>query len=137
MLNLATFREKEDGAAAVEAALLLPVVIVLIMGTLEASLTFYTFTEMHHRTRDFVRRVAVGSLTPAQAEAELGSSLPRWVSRHASVEVSETDPTDPEGNVITASISVPIRNASPFPFFSDRVDAEMTAANSMKQEKAP
>lgn len=137
MQILKTFRKKDDGAAAIEAALILPVAILLILGTLEASLTFYTFTEMQHKTRDFVRRVAVGSLSTAQAEAALGSELPAWASSFASVAVTETDPTDPQTNIITASISVPIRHASPFPFFSERVEADMTAVNSMKQEWAP
>jgi Flp pilus assembly pilin Flp len=137
MRALTAFGKEEDGAAAIEAALILPVAIFLIMGALEASLTFYTFTEMQHRTRDFVRRVAVGSLTPAQAEAELGSSLPSWASAYATAEVTETDPGNPEVNIITASITVPIRHGSPLTFFSEPLDADMTAANSMKQERVP
>lgn len=134
---LRAFATDEDGVAAIEAALILPLVILLVMGTLEASFTFYTYTEMQHRTRDFVRRVAVGSLTPTQAKADLGSSLPSWASKHAEVDVSQTHPSDPALNIITASISVPIRYASPLPFFSDRIDGVMTAANAMKQERAP
>lgn len=134
---LRNFGRKQDGVVAVEAAIILPVVILLIMGTLEASLTFYTFTEMQHQTRDLVRRVAVGSLTPAQAEEKLASSLPTWASQYATADVTETDPGNTRANIITASVSVPIRHGSPLSFFFDRMEAQMTAANSMKQEQAP
>lgn len=137
MRLLRTFGKKEDGAVAVEAAIILPIAIFLMVGTLEASLTFYTFTEMQHHTRDFVRRVAVGSLTPAQAEEKLASSLPTWASGHATADVTETHPGNTRANIITASISVPIRHGSPLSFFFDRMEAQMSAANSMKQEQAP
>ena len=61
-------RTSEDGAAAVEFALILPVLAVLLAGIIEASLLLYTWGNMEFASRQAARAVAIGEITKDQAE---------------------------------------------------------------------
>lgn len=56
------------GAAAVEFALLVPVLAVLLAGTFESSLLLYTWGSMEFASRQAARAVAVGAITRAEAK---------------------------------------------------------------------
>jgi len=57
--NRATASRRERGVAAVEAALVLPVLLLLIMGIIDLGRAFATKQEVTHATREAVRVYAV------------------------------------------------------------------------------
>ena len=59
-------RRKDQGAAAVEFALILPVLVLLLFGTIQYGYFFFQSTAVEAATRDASRRASIGDYTCAQ-----------------------------------------------------------------------
>jgi len=57
---------KQEGAAAVEFALLLPVLLIILLGIIDFGLYFYNDLQLTHAARDAARYLSVGNSTGAQ-----------------------------------------------------------------------
>ncbi len=63
---LARFRPKprgDDGASAVEFALVLPILLIIVLGTIVFGLAIFTLITAQHTAREAARQVAVGGFT--------------------------------------------------------------------------
>jgi hypothetical protein len=59
--------KNEDGAAAVEMALVLPILLLLVFGIIEFGFIFNRYISVTHAAREGVRHLALG-VDPAEAE---------------------------------------------------------------------
>ncbi len=76
-------RADRRGTAAAEFALLLPVLTVLLFGTFQYGMIYYTYNVMLNTARNGARALAVGSSTEAQVKIDAAASLPTWVPKES------------------------------------------------------
>ncbi len=122
------------GAAAAEFAMVLPVLMGLTFGTFEYGIAFYTFNTMQAAARDVGRQVAVNTLPVGNAQAEIRARLPGWAREGANVAVTQSAPANPNTNVYTLVVTMPMDSATPIQFFSRLTNPTLRTELSMKQE---
>lgn len=110
-------RRGEDGAAAVEFALLVPIVLLLVFGIIQYGLYFWADQGGSDASRDAARLSAVGNpiaCTPFKANVKSpinkmgsGFTITRTYKSPAGVTRSSTDPANPvsPGDTVTVSVS--------------------------------
>jgi Flp pilus assembly protein TadG len=111
-------RRNRDGNAAVEFALILPVLLALIFACLEFGMIAYTYNATGSVARDAARQLAINQLTPDQVDAYVRKKLPRWVQGDAQMNVSQSDEDDPTTNRFTLDVRFPATSATPSHFMS-------------------
>jgi Flp pilus assembly protein TadG len=111
-------RRNRDGNAAVEFALILPVLLALIFACLEFGMIAYTYNATGSVARDAARQLAINQLTPDQVDAYVRKKLPRWVQSDAQLNVSQSDEDDPTTNRFTLDVRFPAMAATPSHFMS-------------------
>ncbi|MGH1572588.1 TadE/TadG family type IV pilus assembly protein [Methylobacterium sp. P31] len=128
------FARHKSGATAVEFALIGPVLVALLMASVEFGLIFYTYTTAEFVTNDVARQLSSNRITTAEAQSAIPPRLPRWAQ--AAVVVSATaSSTDPTTNVFTVTTTLPLMNAAPSHFFSAIYNSKtMRVISSMQQE---
>ncbi len=67
------------GAAAVELALLLPVLTLLLTGVMQYGVLYYSYNSMLNTARNGARSLAIGTATPEQVITTAKANLPIWV----------------------------------------------------------
>lgn len=123
------------GASAVEAAIVFPVLIALLLGTIEFSFVLYTNNALQTAAREVARQLAVNYIPPAGAAAEIADRLPPWVGDGAEVTVAQSAPADPATNLMTVEITLPVADATPINLFNHLVGGmTLNTAVTMKQE---
>lgn len=85
---------EDDGASAVEFALVLPVFLLILFGTIQFGYLFVVNNAMTNAAREGARALAVGQVAPAAAEAVTTQALAGWGLGFA---VDSEVLTDPEG----------------------------------------
>ncbi len=118
----------DDGAAAVELALVLPVALLLLLGILHFGALLYLQNTMTSIANDVVRRVAVGDLSFAEGEAEATSRLASW---NATFSVAVDEPATDEIRIV---ISVPAEDAAIIDLGDFTSDEPIVAQASMRKE---
>ena len=129
------FAKRDEGATAVEFALIAPVLIALTMSIIEFGLIIFTYTTAGNASRDVARRIATGRIAASAASTTLTPQLPAWVRSYASVVVAQTAPSTPSTNIITVNVSFPALRATPTSFLSFAYGSlTLQTATSMQQE---
>jgi len=118
----------ERGVAAVEMALLMPFVILLLMGIIQFGALFFLQNNMVNVANDVVRRFAVGDLSESEAESLASSRLGSW---DATFTVDASEPA-PEDAMVT--ISVPMTDAMFFDLAGIGDGRVMVAQATMRKE---
>lgn len=95
------------GSAAAEFAIVAPAVALLLFGTVQYGLLWYSYTAMINSARNGARLVAFRLTTPAAVQTQVRAMLPGWMASTATVTVLEND----AGNA-RVTISVPGTTAS-------------------------
>jgi Flp pilus assembly pilin Flp len=111
-------RRDQEGAAAVEFALLLPLLVLLLFGMIEFGLAFNSRIQATNAAREAARRAVVG----IDDWGDLGGGLPFWqaVQQEAGLGsisncVLSTDPAVPViGGTLTVSFDYPLNLRIPF-----------------------
>ena len=107
--TLAALWREEGGASAVEFALILPLLIMLLLGVIQYGSLFLVQTRMNDAARDTARRLAVGDLkTETDAEAHARALLADWAAPFTAVAAL---PRPPDHDV-SVTITVPMRQAA-------------------------
>lgn len=76
---LAAFLRNEKGSFAIEFAIWVPLVMALLLATVDISVSFFGYARMWDVARDTARRAATGQLAAAEAEAHAAAQLnPAW-----------------------------------------------------------
>ncbi len=92
-----------SGAAAAEFALLAPVLMLMLFGTVQYGVMFYTYNTMVLAARNGARAAAAGTSTAGQISTAIRATMPPWVPA-GTVTVSTTNIA---GNMVQTSVSMP------------------------------
>ncbi len=123
------------GSTAVEAAIIFPVLIALLIATIEFSFVLYTNNALQTAAREVARQLAVNYIPQAAVADEVAGRLPPWVDGAATVTVSETAPADPATNLMTVNVTLPVADATPINLFNHMVGGmTLNTSVTMKQE---
>lgn len=95
------------GASAVEFALLLPVLTLLLTGVVQYGVLYYSYNSMLNTARNAARSLAIGTATPEQVVTTAKANLPKWVP-----EAEWTITPEVDGTEVTTRITVPSRYAT-------------------------
>ncbi|TPE61825.1 pilus assembly protein [Sandaracinobacter neustonicus] len=131
---LRRLRRRRDGAVAVEFALVLPVLMGLLFGTIEYGLTLFTYSSMQTAARDVTRQMAVNTVASGSAVTEIRNRLPGWMRTSATITVSQSAAGNAATNVYTTVVSVPMSKASPLAFYTKATSESLRTEVKMKQE---
>lgn len=114
--------------------MVLPILMGLTFGTFEYGIAFYTFNSMQAAARDVGRQVAINTLSAASAQGAIRARLPGWAREDATVTVTQSAPANPNVNVFTFVVTMPMNAATPVQFFSRITNPTLRTELSMKQE---
>ena len=121
-----------DGAAAVEFAFILPILLLLFSGIVQFGAIMFLENHMTNVARETSRRIAVGELAQADAESSAQQALVNW---GVTYQVSITPSSAGGGNQdITVAISLPMREAALMDVLGVFQSGNLTAAVTMRQE---
>ena len=127
-LRASQFLRDEHGSATIEFVLWVPVFVVLLVATTDASILYLHHTEMWNVSRDVARRVSVGDLTEADAVNVVQNEMFLYSSAYT---VATSDPTALN---VQITIQTSIADASVFGFFQPVLDQYLTASVVMRRE---
>jgi Flp pilus assembly pilin Flp len=99
------FGRDERGSTAIEFAFVLPVFLFMVAGIVQFGAIFFLQNNMSSVAQDTSRRVAVGELTPPEAETYAQGKLVNWGVSY------NVDVTEPGGDVVV-DISAPLSEAA-------------------------
>ena len=116
------------GAAAVELALVLPVLLLFVLGIIHFGSLFYLHNTMVTVAQDLARRVAIGEVTETQAQTMAAERLASWSATFA---VTVTEPTVDD---IVLAITVPIQDVALVDFAGLPTGGSLTAEAQMRKE---
>ena len=121
-----------DGAAAVEFAFILPILLLLFSGIVQFGSVMFLENHMTNVARETSRRVAVGELAQADAASSAQQALINWGVNY---EVSVATVDAGGGNQdIAVAISLPMREAALIDLLGVFQSGNLTAAVTMRQE---
>lgn len=107
--------EKHRGAALVELALTLPVLLVLVMGIIEMASLFQQFQVVQHAAREGARLAAVGESPEEVTAAVLNLLSLRSFAGTPTIQVEEVTLSSYVESKV--SVSVPLRTVTPLGHF--------------------
>ena len=112
MQAAAAFVRDERGSYTIEFCLWIPVFLFFLAATIDASMLYLTHNAMWNAARDTARRVTTGELPTEQSAKD-------YLATQVTVYRDEMNPPRVVKNdeEVTVSVSVPIREVSPFGIF--------------------
>jgi len=133
--SLGRLRRDDRGAVAVESAIILPVFITVMMGTLEFGMLFFTYNTMRSAVRDVGRQVSINFIPTGQAQDAVRAVVPTWSREAVDVTVTESAPGDPDQNIITVRATLLASRATPMTFLVNTAgDFTLESEVQMRQE---
>lgn len=122
------------GSAAVEFALVTPILVALLFGLFEVSLAMFTQSALQSAGRDVLRRVAVNTMPFAGAEAAIRAQVPEWLGDDLTVTLTQSTPANPATNVYRVRLEAPMEAATPVALFTRGRPWSIQTEIEMKQE---
>jgi Flp pilus assembly protein TadG len=113
--RFAALLRNRRGNAAVEMALLLPLMTIMICGTFQYGVLLFTYNSMLNTARNSARALAVGSASEAAVTTSAKASLPPWV-KGPDWTVTPQDTATTGTNQVITEISVLSAKATIMPF---------------------
>lgn len=99
------------GAAAMEFALVAPLLTMMIVGIVQYSVLFFTYNSMLNAARSGARSVSIGARTTATVIADMKSGLPGWVPAD-SVTATAVETTVSGATRVTTTVTIPAANGT-------------------------
>lgn len=106
-----TRRRRQRGAAAVEFALILPLLLIMLLGIIDFGLYFFNDLQLTHVARDAARYLSVGKVAEANA-AIAGATLVSAGPPAVSINPGTT------GNPATITVTATYRFLTPLPLIA-------------------
>lgn len=122
------FLRDEHGSATIEFVLWVPVFVVLLVATTDASILYLHHTEMWNVSRDVARRISVGDLTEAEAATTVQKEM--FLSTNAYI----VETSLPSALDVRIKIQTNIGDASVFGFFKPVLGQYLEAEVTMRRE---
>ncbi len=127
----AVWRDR-DGAAAVEFAFIVPILLLLFSGIVQFGAIMFLENHMTNVARETTRRVAVGELNETDAESSAQQALVNWgVTYDVSVATIDVGGGNQD---ITVTISLPMAEAALMDVLGVFQSGNLSAAVTMRQE---
>ena len=127
-LSVYQFLRDEQGSATIEFVLWVPVFVVLLVATVDATILYLHHTEMWNVSRDVARRVAVGDMAEGDIVNVVQNELFLYSDAYT---VATSDPTDLD---VVIAIQTSIADASVFGFFKPVLGENLVAMVTMRRE---
>ena len=118
----------DRGATTIEFVMWVPVFVILLVATTDATILYLTHTEMWNVSRDIARRVAVGDISSADAVNVAQQELLLY-GRTYSVGISPDNQLD-----VVVEITTNVGDASVFGFFEPVLGRDLSARVVMRRE---
>ena len=125
-LKMSRFLRDEGGSATIEFVLWVPVFVVLLVATTDATILYLSHTEMWNVSRDIARRIAVGDITAGEAVNEAQKELFLYNRTYRVAAESGID--------VVVEIQTNVGDASVFGFFKPVLGRELSARVVMRRE---
>jgi hypothetical protein len=112
-------RASEAGAAAVEMALVLPILLFILTGIIQFGMVLFTHNNMLHVAQEASRRVSVGTTTPLEVTGWIEERL---IGNAANFGITVEEVINAGDDDIVVTITVPLSAAAvvdPFKIFPD------------------
>jgi Flp pilus assembly protein TadG len=120
------------GGAAMEFALVAPLMLLLVAAIAQYGALMFTYASMQNGARSAARQLALGSVTAVEAEASATAALPGWVpTGDWVVDARDSDTTGTD--LVDVSISVPASKATVFSVVP--MPAELAVTVTMPEEE--
>lgn len=100
------FFKDRTGVAAIEFALIVPIIILLFSGIIQFGFVLFIQNHMVDVARDAARRFAVGATTQAETIQFAQATLLNWGVTYTVI-VTPPNPSDPDDNDVIVNISLP------------------------------
>lgn len=113
------FRKDIDGAIAVEFALIMPIMLMLIFGVFQVSMLFLTYNQSMNVARELSRQLHIGNVSAANAQQWVNGRMPTHVNFNLNVTHPDDHPDGLHGVTIEMSMADTVV-ADPFGFFNGR-----------------
>ncbi len=123
----------EAGVAAVEFAVLMPVLVLVLGGIIQFGIVMFVQNQMTNVARETSRRIAVGELNTAAAQQYARDSLV-FPSANFAVAITGPDPASPNPTDITVDITVPFSEVSLVDILGLFGSGTLRASVTMRQE---
>ena len=123
----------ERGVAAVEFALAIPFVLLVLSGIIQFGFVLFLQSHVADVARETARRVAVGEFEQAEAEQFAQDSLLNWGVNYLVV-VDPPDPNDPNDTDVDVQISLPMSQAALIDLLGLFQSGTLTAAVTAREE---
>jgi Flp pilus assembly protein TadG len=127
-------RANRVASTTTEFALLVPLMSMLLLGTVEFGSLIYGYSAMQMGTAVAARRLAVNLATPAQAQAAGLQIVPGWARPHVTATVTQTNSADPGNNVISVRMVATSDDVGAVALISRLAPLTLTAQTTVKQE---
>ena len=135
--TLRGFSRNASGASAIEFALLLPVLLIMLMGIVDFGMVFYAKTATQNTARDIVRQIATNRLKVDDATTTAKSQVATWLVSYTTVSVTQTAAGDPTKNEITVDVAIPASKAAVTSFFSSLFSTVTLHGKATMQQEIP
>ena len=124
--------QDQRGAAAVEFAFIMPILLLMFSGILQFGSVMFLENHMTNVAREASRRVAVGELTETDAATMVQGALVNWgVNYEISFAMTDVGGGNQD---IAVAISVPLREAALMDVLGVFGSGNLTAVVTMRQE---
>lgn len=136
MKRLICSTERQRGAAAVEFAVVAPLLFALVMGIVDVGNMLFVYNSMLNAAREASRSVAVAEETPAQGKAKAEAALNKHHGKKGKVifTVTVIVPGNPSEHEVKTTISTPLSDTLMLDIFGLLGNHNLTAVASMRKE---
>jgi Flp pilus assembly protein TadG len=121
------------GSAAMEFAIIAPLMFTMIMGIIEYGFVFYGYSRVQLAANQTARDIAVNTHNIATATADLNDKLPPWIGP-AEVSVERTSPADLAKSEVVITAVTDAGDATPIKIFTSLMPLQLTTTVSVKSE---
>ena len=128
-----SYASDESGVAAVEFAIILPILVVMLTGIIQLGGILFIQNQMGDVARQTARNLAVGELTGSQAQQFATDNLITWGGSYT-ITITEPDPNDPADNDFVVDIQIPMASVSLVDFTGAFASGNLRATSTMRQE---
>jgi Flp pilus assembly protein TadG len=127
-------RANRRGSVAFEFALITPLLIGFVIGTLEYGFVLFSYSSMQLGADYGARQVSVNTSAAATIAAQVKSKLPTWLQPAVNVSITQTDLTDARKNLIRVRVTALASDATPINFFTTTVPWTLSTEVAVVQE---
>lgn len=122
------------GSAAFEFALISPLLVSFVLGSLEFGFVMFSYSSMQLAADIAARQVSVNTAAASTVNNTIKSELPAWLRDHTTVTVTQTDLKDARKNLISVTVQAPARYATPIPMLTSAVSWDLATNVAVVQE---